>query len=206
MVRRLILFIKNNCMAKKILVPIEISARHIHLSAKDIETLFGKGYRIKPLKVLSQPAEFAAKEVVVIKTAKGELKVRILGPEREKTQIELSRTEAFKLGLNPPVRESHDLDGTPGLTVVGPKGSVRLRSGVIIAWRHIHSSPKQAALHGLRHGSIVSVSVQGERSLVFNQVEIKVNDDYDWHMHIDTDEANAAGLPSAGANGEVIIK
>lgn len=192
-------------MAKKIKVPIEVSARHIHLSHKDVDTLFGQGYQLKFLKQLSQPSEFACKETVIVKTKSGELKARILGPVREETQIELSKTEAIKLGLTPPIRESHDLADTPGATLVGPKGSVKLKRGVILAWRHIHASVKQANKLGLKHGSLVSVAIAGQRSLVFNQVEVKVHETFDWHMHIDTDEANAANLGPDNMIGEIIL-
>jgi propanediol utilization protein len=192
-------------MAKKVKVEIEVSARHVHLSQKDVEKLFGKGYQLKLLKVLSQPAEFACQETVIIKTKTAELKARILGPVREQTQVEVSKTEAIKLGLNPPVRQSHDLARTPGVTLVGPQGSVKLKEGVILAWRHIHCSDKQAAKYGLKHGKLVSVAVTGQRSVIFNQVEVKVHPDYDWHMHVDTDEANAAGLDPDNKTGEVII-
>ena len=190
---------------KKIKVPIEVSARHVHLAHKDLDILFGPNYKLKHLKQLSQPMEFAMKEIVTIKTKMCELKARILGPLREESQIEISKTEAVKLGLNPPIRESHDLKDSPGITLVGPKGSVRLKEGVILAWRHIHASDKQAAKLGLKHGSLVSVALSGQRSLTFNQVEVKVHPDFDWLMHLDTDEANAAGLAFGGGEGELII-
>jgi putative phosphotransacetylase len=190
---------------KKIKVPIEVSARHVHLSHHDLDVLFGKGYKLQHLKQLSQPMEFATKEIVTIKTKLGELKARVLGPLREESQIEISKTEAVKLGLNPPVRESHDLKGTPGVTLIGPKGSIKLKEGVILAWRHIHASEKQAAKFGLKHGQVVSVLIPGPRSVVLNQVEIKVHIEFDWHMHIDTDEANAAGVEFGGTTGEIII-
>ena len=190
---------------KTIKVPIEISARHVHLSQKDINKLFGKNYQLTILKSLSQPHEFACNETVKIKTKSGELTARILGPIRDESQIEISKTEAVKLGLTPPIRESHDLVNTPGITLVGPVGSIKLKSGVILAWRHIHASDEQAKKYNLKHGSLVSVAVKGERSVIFNQVEIKVHPDFDWHMHIDTDEGNAANITS-GEIGEVIIK
>lgn len=192
-------------MAKKIKVEIEVSARHVHLAQKEIDALFGKSYELKFFKELSQPAEYACQEVVTIKTNKGELRARVLGPKRDQTQVEISRTEAIKLGLNPPIRESHDLSGTPGVTLVGPKGSARIKAGVIVAWRHIHCSTKQADKYGLKHGKLVSVAITGQRSVIFNQVEVKVHPDYNWHMHIDTDEGNAAGIGPDNNIGEVII-
>jgi putative phosphotransacetylase len=190
---------------KKVKIEIEVSARHMHLSHKDIDALLGKGYKLKMLKELSQPAEFACKEIVTLKTKKGELKFRVLGPERDQTQVEMSRTEAIKLGLNPPIRESHDLKGSDGAILVGPAGSVKLKEGVIVAWRHIHASLKQATKLGLKHGDIVSVAFGGQRAILFGQVEVKVHPDFNWHMHIDTDEANAANVPMSGAVGEVIV-
>lgn len=192
-------------MPKTKKITIEISARHVHLAQKEIDKLFGKGYELHKMKQLSQTHEFAAEEMVVIKTKQGELRARVLGPVRPETQVELSETEAKKMGLELPVRMSADLEGTPGVTLVGPKGSVRLKRGVIRAWRHIHMSTKQAAKLGLEHCQFVSVRVGGVRGLVFNEVRIKVHPHFDWHMHVDTDEANAAGLNMDNCIGEVII-
>lgn len=191
---------------KTVKVPIEASARHIHLCQHAIDKLFGKNYQLTFLKALSQPHEFACKETLTIKSKDGELaNVRILGPVRPYCQVELSATDARKLNMNPPVHESGDADHTLGITLIGPKGKAKIKRGVILAWRHIHASTEQAKKYGLKHGKMISVQVPGVRGLVFNNVEVKVNDNYDWHMHIDTDEANACGLSMDNSTGQVIL-
>ncbi|MEI8361540.1 MAG: phosphate propanoyltransferase [bacterium] len=191
---------------KSISVPIEASARHIHLCQHAIDKLFGKNYQLTPLRQLSQPHEFACKETLKIKSKMGEFdNVRILGPVREYCQVEISATDARRLDLNPPVHESGDADHTLGITVIGPKGTVKLKRGVILAWRHIHASTDQAEKYNLKHGEMVSVKIAGPRELIFANVEIKVNDAFDWHMHIDTDEANACGLNSENNTGQVLL-
>jgi len=194
-------------MAKKsINIIIGISVRHVHLSRVYVDKLFGKGYRLTLLRHLSQSHEFAANEVVEIKTAKNSLKnVRVLGPNRDYTQVEISKTDAFYLGLNPLIKMSGDLDGTPGLTIVGPKGEADIPEGVILAYRHIHCSKAQANKYGLKHGQLVKVRVKGQRGLIFENVVVKVKDVFNWRMHIDTDEANAAGIDNSNNVGEVII-
>ncbi len=189
-------------MAKKI--NIEVSARHIHVSQEDLEALFGKDYQLKKLRDLTVPPEFAAQETVeVINGDKKISKVRIIGPVRKETQIELSFTDAVKLGLNPPVRISGDLEGTPGITLVGPKGKLKLERGVIISWRHIHCGPKEAREIGVNDRQIVSVLVKGDRSLVFHNVVVRVRGGDVLCMHIDTDEGNAAGILRQG-KGEIL--
>ncbi|OXM84751.1 phosphate propanoyltransferase [Paenibacillus rigui] len=176
-------------------VPIGVSARHIHLSVEHIEQLFGKGYELQVMKELSQPGQFAAAETVAVIGPKGKFdKVRILGPARGKTQLEVSRTDAFTLGLNPPVRESGHIEGTPGCTLEGPAGKIELTQGVIVAARHIHFHTEDAAKWGIADKQMLTVKVEGERSLVFEQVVARVSDQYALDMHIDTDEANAAGV------------
>ena len=180
---------------KNIKVEVEVSAHHVHLSRKDVDKLFGKNYELTVFHPLSQPGEFAENEKVSIKTKAGILEnVRILGPIRDYTQVEISKTEAFKLKLNPVIRESGDLESTPGATLIGPKGQVALKQGVILAYRHIHASTLQAKKYNLKHGKLVKVRIPGPRALVFENVMVKVRDNYDWHMHIDTDEADAAGV------------
>ncbi|NOU93347.1 phosphate propanoyltransferase [Paenibacillus sp. LMG 31456] len=175
-------------------VPIGVSARHIHLSEEHIELLFGKGYQLKVLKDLSQPGQYAAEETVAVVGPKGKFeKVRILGPARGGTQLEVSRTDAFSLGLNPPVRESGNTDGTPGIQLIGPAGEVTIPQGVIIAARHIHFHTDDAAKWGIIDKQLLTVKIEGERSLIFEQVLARVSDQYSLDMHIDTDEANAAG-------------
>jgi len=185
---------------------IEVSARHAHLAQADLEILFGKDYQLTVLRKLSQRGEFAANEVVDLKTAKSILRhVRVLGPDRDYTQIEMSKTDAFYLGLAPLVKDSGDLAGTPGLTIVGPKGEVQAEHGVILSHRHIHCSASEAQKYGLKTGQLVKVKVLGKRGLVFDQVVIKVKDGYSWHMHLDTDEANASGVDDSNNVGEVIV-
>jgi len=187
-------------------VPIEISARHIHLYKKDLETLFGKDYQLKVFKPLSQKGQFAAEETITLANANFRLeKVRILGPLREKTQVEICQTEARLFGIEPPIRESGDLkDSIGGLEIIGPDGKIELEKGLIIALRHIHASPTDAMKYKLKDKQLVSVKVEGQRSLIFHNVVIRVDPSFVWNMHIDTDEANAAGVKE-GAEGEVIV-
>lgn len=185
-------------------IPVGISGRHVHVSPEHLNILFGEGYRLRPMKDLSQPGQYAAHETVDLVTEKGGFKnVRILGPERKQTQVEISLTDAIKLGLNPPVRDSGDLKGSPGLTIVGPKGSVKIDCGVIAACRHIHMTPKDAAEYGVKDKDVVHVRCSGERGLIFDNVLIRVHDNFQLEMHIDTDEGNAAMLKT-GAQIELI--
>jgi len=176
-------------------VPVGISNRHIHLSQEHLEALFGPGYQLTVRKDLSQTGQFAAEETLTIEGPKSALKnVRSLGPVRKETQVEVSRTDAFALGLQPPVRDSGYLAESPGIKLIGPKGTVELDKGVIIAQRHIHMNSADAEAFGVKDKDIVSVRVGGERGLVFDNVLIRVRDDFVLEMHIDTDEANAAML------------
>jgi len=176
-------------------IPIGVSNRHIHLTNEGLEKLFGEGYELLVAKELSQPGEFAAKETVTIKTEKAEIsKVRILGPIRKFTQVEISKTDARKLGVDAPIRASGNIDGTPGITLIGPKGSLKIEKGVIIAERHIHMTPQDAERFQVKDGQYVSVKVEGNRGLIFNQVLIRVKDTYALDMHIDTDEANSGNI------------
>lgn len=190
-------------MANNVLV--ETSARHLHLSQQDLETLFGEGYALTPKKDLSQPGQFACVERVDVVGPKKTLAgVTILGPVRKATQVELSLTDARSIGLNVPIRESGDIAGSAGCRLVGPKGEIELKEGVIAAKRHIHMTPADAQDFGVEDGQIVRVRVDGNgRSLEFGDVVIRVRDDFALAMHIDTDESNAAcALP--GTMGEVI--
>ncbi|MFH1226078.1 MAG: phosphate propanoyltransferase [bacterium] len=185
-------------------VKIEVSARHAHLSKEDLKSLFGPDYELKELKKLSQADDFAAMETVVLSTAKGSLeKVRIVGPIREKTQAEITRTEARALGLNPPLRVSGEVKGSEKITLIGPVGEVELSEGVIIAQRHLHASPGEAEPLGIKDQDKVAIKVEGERGLVFNEIIARVKDGYQLRLHIDTDEANAAGV-AGGEMGEII--
>ncbi|MBQ8858357.1 MAG: phosphate propanoyltransferase [Clostridia bacterium] len=177
-------------------IPVGISNRHIHLSRADVETLFGKGYELTKLKDLSQPGQYACKEQLTIvgpsmRAIEG---VRVLGPERKRSQVEISRTDSFVLKVKPPVRESGDLGGSAPVTVIGPKGIVTLAEGCIIANRHIHMSEEEGARFGVRDGDYVDVELAGERRSLFYDVQIRVHKDFRLEMHIDTDDANAAGV------------
>ena len=182
-------------------VPVGISNRHVHLSQKDLETLFGEGYQLTPIKDLSQPGQFAADEVVSVIGPKGQIdKVRILGPVRKYTQVEVSRTDSFCLGISPPVRDSGDLTDSPGVIVVGPKGRVELKEGAVCAQRHLHLHTSEAEKMGLKDKEYICVRASGNRSLVFENVLVRVNEQYAMDLHLDTDEANAAGL----RNGDMV--
>lgn len=177
---------------KQLQVPIGISNRHIHLSKEDLEKLFGIGYELTNIKDLVQTGEFAAEETVTVKGPKGSLeKVRILGPVRSASQVEISRTDGFKLGVDAPVRQSGQVNGTPGCILVGPKGEVELKEGVIVADRHIHMSPEDAKVFNVKDGDRVSVHVDGIRELTFHNVLVRVKPSFVLEFHIDTDEANA---------------
>jgi acetate kinase len=174
---------------------LEVSAHHIHLSQDHLEALFGKGHQLTRHSDLSQPGQFACKEQLTIIGPKGSIEqVRVLGPTRKETQVEIAMTEQFKLGIHPPIRESGDLKGTPGCWLEGPEGSVNIERGVICALRHIHMTPTDALRYGVKDRSTVRVRVAGDRELIFGDVLIRVNPDFKLAMHIDTDEANAAHL------------
>jgi len=185
-------------------VPVGVSARHIHLSQEHVEVLFGTGAELTEFKPLSQPGQFAANETVAVFGPKGSFpKVRILGPARKATQLEVSRTDAFSLGLNPPVRESGNIEGTPGIRIVGPAGEVTVDQGVIVAARHVHFHTSDAERWGIRDKQLLKVRVGGERGVVFEQVVARVSDSFALDMHIDTDEGNAAGV-NTGDYGEIV--
>ncbi len=176
-------------------VPIEVSARHVHLSESDFKKLFGERARLDKLADLSQPGEFACKETVTLVGKRGEIKnVRVLGPFREKTQVEVSKSDARRLGIDPPVRLSGDLDESEGITILGEKGRVQLKEGVIVAKRHLHISQEEAVDLKLVNSEKVSVETFGKRALVFHEVVVRVAPNYRLAFHIDTDEANAAGV------------
>ena len=198
-----------NSLAKKdgstgFLVPIGVSARHIHLTPADVETLFGKGYRLTKKKDL-MGGQFASNEVVTIVGLKLRAieNVRILGPVRKASQVEVSATDAVKLGIKVPVRESGNIAGSAPIAVVGPKGVIYLKEGCIVAKRHIHMSPADAEKAGVKNGDIVSVRVENERATTFNNVLIRVDPSFTLEMHIDTDEANAAEI-STGMKAEIV--
>lgn len=186
---------KENAASNATGVPVGISNRHIHLSQADLDQLFGAGYQLTPMKELSQPGQFACKETVTICGPKGAIeKVRVLGPVRKETQIEIVAGDCFKLGVKAPAKLSGDLAGTPGITVVGPKGSVQTAQGLIVAQRHIHMAPADAQAYGVQDGQIVKIRVGGLRGGLYDNVAIRVTTSSKLECHLDTEEANAMGV------------
>jgi putative phosphotransacetylase len=176
-------------------VPVGISNRHVHLSKMDLDTLFGQGFQLSVMKELSQPGQYASEQKVILVGPGGVIEnVRILGPVRDKTQVEVSLSDCFKLGIKAPIRDSGDLEGSSGITLVGPKGSVTINEGTIIAARHIHMHTEDAKKFGVVDKERVCVKVPGARGLVFGEVLVRVSEKYQLEMHVDLDEANAAGL------------
>lgn len=184
-------------------IPVAISARHMHITQETLEELFGEGYQLTEKKALSQPGQFAANETVNMIGPKNTIeRVRILGPVRSKNQIEISRTDEFFLGIDAPIRESGKVANSPGCVLIGPRGKVTLKEGVICAWRHIHMTPMDAEKFKVKDRDIVEIRIEnGDRSLTFGNVLIRVSPKYILEMHIDTDEGNAAeiGRTATGA-------
>lgn len=182
-------------------VKIGVSQRHVHLSREDLDALFGKGYELTKKKTL-MGREFASEEFVTLvgPSLKAIEKVRVLGPVRKHTQVEISRTDTFLLKVSPPVRPSGEIEGSERIVLVGPKGSIYLKEGVIIANRHIHLTPAYAAKHNIKDNDRVDVLVEGIKPTRFYDVQVRVRDDFNVEMHIDTDDANSAGL----RNGDVV--
>lgn len=182
-------------------VTVGVSNRHIHLKAEHADVLFGKGYTFTKMKSLRQPDQYACQETVMITGPKGSIpNVRVLGPLRSYTQVEISKTDSFVLGIDAPVRDSGDIENTPGLVVTGPKGSVVLDKGVILPFRHLHLHPDDAEELGVKDKDLVAVKTTGERMVILENVLCRVNPNYLLEFHIDTDEANAAGL----RNGDLV--
>ncbi len=182
-------------------IKVGVSARHVHLSQADLETLFGKGYELTPKKRLMGD-QFAAEECVTLvspslRTIEG---VRVLGPVRSHSQIEISRTDTFKLKVSPPVRPSGEIKGSAPMALVGPKGSIFLNEGTIIANRHIHMTPADAAKYGIKDNDIVDVEIENAKPTKYYNVQVRVREDFNTEMHIDTDDANAAGIK----NGDMV--
>lgn len=182
-------------------IKIGVSQRHIHLSREDLDILFGKGYNLTKKKTL-MGREFASNEVVTLvgPSLKAIENVRVLGPVRKKTQVEISRTDTFVLKVSPPVRPSGQVEGSERIVVVGPKGSVYLKEGVIIANRHIHLTPEYAAAHDIQDNDYVDVLVESIKPTKFYDVQVRVREDFNIEMHVDTDDANSAGL----RNGDIV--
>lgn len=186
-------------MEKKL--PVGLSNRHIHVSQKDLDILFGEGYELTKFKDLSQPGQYACEEKVDVVGPKGTLKgVRILGPVRSNTQFELSVSDAFALGVKPIVRNSGDIVDTPGAKLVGPKGEVEISQGIIVAARHIHMHTSDAEKFGVADNDIVNVRVKGPRGLTFENVLVRAHKDFALEMHVDIEEGNACGL----RNGDLV--
>lgn len=187
---------------KEYYIPVGVSNKHIHLSKEHLKILFGDDYVLTKKKQLGQPGQFACEETVKIRGSKGEFEnVRILGPTRDKTQLEISKTDSFLLGINPPIRESGDLIGSSGIEIIGPRGKVDLIEGAIVALRHIHMKPSDSLKMGVNDGDFVEVKVFGKRKAILSNVLIRVSEKYSLEMHVDTDEANALGI----SNGDIVI-
>ena len=177
-------------------IPVGVSNRHIHLSREHLDILFGQGYELTPIKELSQPGQYACKEVLTIigPSMRPIENVRVLGPVRKASQVEISATDSYVLKVKPPVRESGNIKGSAPIRIVGPKGIVELPEGCIIANRHIHMSPSDAEVFGVRDGDYVDIDVNGKRRTRWFDVQVRVHKDFRLEMHVDTDDANAAGI------------
>lgn len=191
-------------VSKKFEITVEASGRHIHLSRESIDMLFGIGYKLTKAKELSQPGQYSCSERVSITGPKGTIKnVIVLGPERSQTQVEISKTDALILGVTAPIRESGKLEGSAVITITTEKASLKIKEGLIVAKRHIHLSPEDAKLFKVCDKEIVKAEISGERPLIFDDVVIRVNEEYRSFMHIDYDEANACGY-NKGTTAKII--
>lgn len=191
-------------MSSQIFIPTGVSNRHIHLSRADLETLFGAGYELHPWKDLSQKGYYAAEETLVLAGPKGAIsKVRVLGPLRKETQIEILAFDGPVLGIMPPLRDSGVFGPSPALTLIGPKGSVTNNTGVMVAWRHIHINSREAADLHIRDGDLVQVKTAGDRGMILCNVKIRVGE-FNTEFHIDVDEANAGGIKN-GAQVQILL-
>lgn len=186
-------------------IALGVSARHAHLTREHMDILFGKGSELHPKKPIGQPGQFASEEQITMVTPKGEMKLRIIGPLRPETQIELSLTDARKAGLNAPIRNSGDIKGSAGAKLIGPAGAVEIKEGIIVAARHLHLYPETAAKYNLKDGDIVDIRTRGERSLTLHNVLVRAGVKHADEVHIDTDEANACDLDS-GVLVDIITK
>lgn len=176
-------------------IPVSVSARHIHVSQEDLEILFGKGYKLTKFKDISQPGQYASEEKVTIVGPRGSIKnLRILGPVRNETQVELSVTDTRTIGINPVMRQSGKLEGTPGIKIIGTKGEIIKDKGCIVAERHIHMTKEDSKKYGVHDGEIVKVKINSIRGGILDNVFVRVRDDFALDMHIDVDDANAMGI------------
>lgn len=188
-------------------IPVGISNRHVHLSREDMDILFGFGSSLTRMKAVKQPGQYAAEETVTLRGPKGELtKVRVLGPLRSTSQIEISVSDGFTLGIKAPVRMSGDLLNSPGIEVIGPCGRIVKTDGTIVAWRHIHISPASAEQYGLRDGMEIDVAIEGQRGGILSHVVVRVSADAVLEMHIDVEEANSFGLRNGDSVQRVITE
>jgi putative phosphotransacetylase len=191
-------------LQKPKIVPIAVSNRHIHLSPEHVERLFGRGYKLRKSKDLSQPNQFASLETLTLIGPKGKIqKVRVLGPSRGHTQVEVSLFDGYTLGVKPPIRNSGDIKGSESITIQGPRGQITIKEGLICANRHIHLHTNDSVAFGLKDGDLVQVNVNGVRGIIFSNVLIRVSPNYVLEMHIDLDEANAANIKN-GQIGEIV--
>jgi len=186
-------------------VEIEGSGKHCHVTRETLDTLFGEGFELEVKKMLSQPGQFATPHKVMVVGPRKSAEVTILGPCRKADQVELSLTDATALGFKAPIRESGVIDGSPGCKLVGPKGEVEISEGVIIAKRHVHFTPEDAVAFGVSDKQIIKIKVNGDRSLIFDDVVVRVSPDFATYMHVDYDELNAAALHSLNNMGEIIV-
>ncbi len=192
-------------MLPRMQIPIEISARHVHLSPTDLESLFGAGYVLRVKSELSQTGEFAAEESIRLIGPRGELKARIVGPLRSRSQVELSQSDARALGVDVPLRLSGDLDRSADLYVVGPNGEAILREAVIVPRRHIHMALTTATEMGIHDGQSVAVKITGERGGILENVIVRTGENFRTSLHLDTDEGNALGIDTGNTSGELVI-
>ncbi|MBU1146473.1 phosphate propanoyltransferase [Patescibacteria group bacterium] len=191
---------------KTIKIKVEISARHIHLSQTDLEKIFGAGYVLKSIKDLSQEGEFAAEEKITLVGPKKQMELRVVGPVRPATQVELAYTDAFSLGIDAPLRLSGNVAGSAGAKIIGPAGEIDLAEGIIVAKRHLHINQEEADELGLKNDDLVRVKLEGERGLVFENVMVRIKPTFHISVHIDTDEANASGCGKVCSFGELILE
>ena len=185
-------------------IQIEGSGKHCHVTRKTLDTLFGEGFELEVKKNLSQPGQYATPHKITVVGPKRSTEVTILGPCRKADQVELSMTDATSIGLSAPVRESGDIAGSPGCKLVGPKGEVEISEGVIIAKRHVHFTPEDAEKFGISDKQIITVKVDGDRSLIFDEVVVRVHPEFATYMHLDYDEFNAAALSGDNNIGRII--
>lgn len=183
-----------------------VSARHAHLCREHMDILFGEGSELHPKKMIGQPGQYASEEQIKLVTAKGEMKLRIIGPLRPETQIELALTDVRKMGLEAPIRNSGDIKGSAGGKLIGPAGEMELEEGIIVAARHIHLYPETAEKYGLKDGDIVDLETTGERALTLHNVLVRAGEKHADEIHIDTDEANACNLDSGVMVNVVVNK